>query len=307
MGRALTFLACVLLLLAGSAAFATVHTIEVTQGAFDPATVSIAPRDTVQWVSVSGSYQVVSLPESPKQWASPVLDEPGETFELQFTFYDGPGPFPFEAQPDGGSMTGEILTYDECAASADINGDGIPLTVADMVYLLRVLNGEYAWPHNLYEADLNGDCIIDGGDVYMYNLYFEQGLGVFPIFPVPTCCYPDTVVGACCLGDSCSVRAPVNCDALGGEYLGDGTNCPTDNNPCEGCCVGTTGNIDGDPDDKVNVADLSRFVCWMWGLCDPPPCPEEADVNADGGFDITDITYLVAYLFGGGGPLPPCP
>jgi plastocyanin len=306
MGRLIFLLACVLVVLAAGSARGAVHTIEVMEWTFDPPNVTIGPGDTVRWISVSGSFQVLSSPELPKHWTSPVLDEPGETFELHFTFQDGPGPFPFEAMPNNGMMTGEVRTADTCWASGDINGDGIVLTVADMVYLLRVINGEFPWPDNLYQADLNGDCIIDGGDAYLLNLYFEQGFGVFPVFPVPTCCYPDTVVGACCIEDSCSVRAPIHCDSLGGEYLGHGTNCPLDNNPCV-CCVGLTGNVDGDPDDMVNISDLTRFVCWIWGDCEAPTCLEEADINADGTIDILDVTYLASYLFGSGPPPPPCP
>lgn len=306
MGRLVFLLACVLVVLAAGSAFATIQIIEVMEWLFNPSQVTIAPGDTVRWISVSGSFQVMSLPESPKQWTSPILDEPGEFFEVQFTHNDGPGPFPFTSEPDGGSMLGSIVTADTCWATGDVNGDGIVLTVSDMVYLMRVLNRDLPWPENLYQLDLNGDCIIDGGDLYLLNLFFEQGLSVFPVYPIPTCCYPDTVVGACCIGDSCSIWAPIHCDSLGGEYLGHGTNCPLDDNPCI-CCVGTTGNVDGDPDDAVNVNDLTRFVCWIWGICAPPPCLEEADLNADGSIDITDITYLVAYLFGYGAPPAVCP
>jgi hypothetical protein len=42
-----------------------------------------------------------------------------------------------------------------------------------------------------------------------------------------------------------------------------------------------------------------------------PPCPEEGNIDgltgAGGPIDVTDLTYLVAYLFSGGPPPPPCP
>ena len=115
---------------------------------------------------------------------------------------------------------------DTCYASFDINDDGIVLTVADLVHLLRHWAGGYPPVDSLYKADLNGDCIVDGNDVDMLNCFFTYGIApCFPEWPVPTCCDPLTVIGACCLGDSCSMRTELHCAEIGGEYLGDGTKC----------------------------------------------------------------------------------
>ncbi len=45
-------------------------------------------------------------------------------------------------------------------------------------------------------------------------------------------------VGACCVGTVCSVTTAVDCDAAGGTYLGDGTDCGPPN-PCESGCTHT--------------------------------------------------------------------
>ena len=53
--------------------------------------------------------------------------------------------------------------------------------------------------------------------------------------PAPPACVP---TGACCLGESCMVMTPADCDAQNGFYLGDLTTCgdtPADN-PCVGAC-----------------------------------------------------------------------
>ena len=39
----------------------------------------------------------------------------------------------------------------------------------------------------------------------------------------------------------------------------------------------------------------------------PPACFEEGNVNGSGGIDITDLTYLVSYMFRNGPPPVPCP
>jgi len=67
------------------------------------------------------------------------------------------------------------------------------------------------------------------------------------------------------------------------------------------------GNVNGDPLDAINVADLTYSVNYIFFGGPVPPCFEEADVNADLGINVADIVYLVNYLFFGGPPPAPCP
>ena len=300
-----------LCLLLAPAASATIHYISMEDFVFDPPSPTIAPGDTVRWVLVSGTHSTTSDPESPKQWDSGPMSTPGQTFDVVFTLADGPGPFPYHSSVDVGIMYGTIFTYEECAAAADINGDGITLTVADLVHLLRILNGDVPVPDNVYQADLNGDCVIDHGDAEVLDCYFVYGMMCFDgVFPVPTCCYPSTVVGACCLGDSCSIRSEGNCIDMGGEYLGDGTDCEGAS-PCD-CCVGIRGNVDGDELDEITVSDLTCLVEYMFCMIEPwfccqPDCEEEADIDGNDSIDISDLTYFVNYLFQNGPEPAPCP
>lgn len=75
------------------------------------------------------------------------------------------------------------------------------------------------------------------------------------------------------------------------------------------CCVGIRGNVNSDPDDLVNVADLTFLVAYLFSGGQQPGCWSEGDVNGDIGnqINIADLTFLVAYLFSGGSPPPECP
>ncbi|HWR82238.1 MAG TPA: choice-of-anchor B family protein [Candidatus Deferrimicrobium sp.] len=67
------------------------------------------------------------------------------------------------------------------------------------------------------------------------------------------------------------------------------------------CCVGIRGNVDGDPADEINVADVVSLVSYLFQSGPFPPCGEEANVDgsAAGAVTVADLTYLVAYLFNG--------
>ncbi len=73
------------------------------------------------------------------------------------------------------------------------------------------------------------------------------------------------------------------------------------------CCTGTRGNVDGDLLDKINVDDLTYLVDFLFFGDSAPPCPEEANVDADGGINVADLIYLVDYLFFDGPAPAPCP
>ncbi len=307
MRRSLTVSAVVLSVLVGGTVFGTIHHIDILDFVFDPPSPVVAPGDTVRWTLVQGVHTTTSLPESPKQWDSGIMDVVGQTFDVAFGRADRPGPFPYYSTMDEAIMDGVISFADTCWAAGDVDGDGSVLSVADMVMVTRILSGDLPYPDNLYQIDLNGDCVIDDGDAEMWECYFVYGLSCFVNgYPVPTCCFPDTVVGACCLGDSCSVRSEANCQGIGGEYLGDGTTCGGDN-PCD-CCVGMRGNVDGDPDDLVNVSDLTFFVTALFACqFDCFPCELEADIDGSDSVNVADLTYLVAYLFFAGPEPVPCP
>lgn len=78
-------------------------------------------------------------------------------------------------------------------------------------------------------------------------------------------------------------------------------------------CTGTRGNINGDPDEVVNICDIQYLIDHLFAVpTGPKPiCPLEANANGDDyeQVNISDVNYLVDYLFGSppGPAPPPCP
>jgi len=76
------------------------------------------------------------------------------------------------------------------------------------------------------------------------------------------------------------------------------------------CCMGPMrGNVDYDPGDAIDISDLVYLVDFMFNGGPEPPCFEEADIDGSGAapIDISDLVYLVDYMFTGGPPPMPCP
>jgi len=75
------------------------------------------------------------------------------------------------------------------------------------------------------------------------------------------------------------------------------------------CCIGIRGNANADVSESINISDITYLVSYCFGGGSQPPCSEEGNANGDieGAINISDITYLVAYCFGGGPEPPACP
>ena len=79
------------------------------------------------------------------------------------------------------------------------------------------------------------------------------------------------------------------------------------------CCVGPMrGNVDNDPGDVIDISDLVYLVDYMFTGGPAPTCWPEANIDGVGpdnssGIDISDLVYLVDYMFNDGPAPPPCP
>jgi hypothetical protein len=203
---------------------------------------------------------------------------------------------------------------DICYATGDINDDHINLGVADLAALISYVNRtnpNMLPPKDLWQCDLNADGKIDQGDIDILKLYFIVGLSAFPVYPVPVDCCPDTIRAACCEAKGCYVRHKDNCNSPGATFLPSVSMCVPD--PCPKCLGIMRGNANYDLNDKVNVADVTYLLSWLFGIPSgpAPACIFEANANGDAGekVNVTDVTYLLTYLFGipAGPPPPACP
>jgi uncharacterized repeat protein (TIGR01451 family) len=73
------------------------------------------------------------------------------------------------------------------------------------------------------------------------------------------------------------------------------------------CCNHDGIRGDANYDSKLNVTDVTYLVAYLKGLGPEPSCEEEGDVDGSGSMNVADVTYLVAYLKGLGPQPPACP
>lgn len=75
--------------------------------------------------------------------------------------------------------------------------------------------------------------------------------------------------------------------------------------PATGCCSGSTGNVDGDAGGEVSLSDLIYLVNYIFLGGPTPACRAAANVDGDNAclLDLSDLIYLVNYVFLGG-PAP---
>ena len=130
-----------------------------------------------------------------------------------------------------------------------------------------------------------------------------------------------------CVLDNCpSVFNPGQEDGDSDDIGNVCDNCPDDYNPdqadedddgigdvCEDCCLPPIrGNVDYDPGDAIDISDLVYLVDYMFTSGPEPVCWSEANVDGNGpdhssGIDISDLVYLVDYMFNGGPEPVACP
>lgn len=68
---------------------------------------------------------------------------------------------------------------------------------------------------------------------------------------------------------------------------------------CREGCIGITGNINGDPNDDIDIVDAVHFINYMFNISPAyePHCMSEADIDGSGEIDVSDLVQLLDYMF----------
>lgn len=236
-----------------------------------------------------------------------------------FTVSAGSHTFKWSYTKDGSQSTGsdcgwiDFITMPEVIADDDWDNDGITNTLDNC-----------PTKGNPAQEDFDLDGLGDSCDncIIVANANQQDSDG-------------DTVGDVCdnCIATSNSLQEDTDGDAVGDscdncyahinplqedidvDAVGDSCdNCLNDYNPDQAdgdedgigdACDFICGDVSGDGNGP-NIADLTYLVAYLFGGGPPPPDMQTADINGSGGDpNIADLTYLVAYLFGGG-PDPIC-
>ncbi len=109
-------------------------------------------------------------------------------------------------------------------------------------------------------------------------------------------------VGACCMGESCSVTTQSSCEGMGGEFLGAGTDCM--DNPCAivaACCLGGDICQEFTEEQCMLAGGVFQGVDMMGApiSCDSMPCEAPGTLctaDLDGNFmvDLDDFSIFIA-------------
>lgn len=227
------------------------------------------------------------------------------------------------------------FNIEEQIANSDVNADGLTLSFNDLAFLNLVMMGyiepiwnkagsivdtaviiqdttdnslSVSWSSELSLLFLTFNGLVEPSlydSSALYVLWHQDGNSAMMISPDLTDGEDIQMISTGFLmnytGDGLLVSAQVGYDGV--------TPVPTVVQVGQGtpCCV-DRGNINHDPTGALDISDLVYIVTFMFNLGPPPPCSGEADVNGDGlgGVDIADLVYLVDYMFNGGPAPVPC-
>jgi hypothetical protein len=122
-----------------------------------------------------------------------------------------------------------------------------------------------------------------------------------------TSCPASAPTGCCCLPDGTCIQTTADkCHMAGGVYAGNGVLCPGTMSGTP-CCIGSSGNIDCDPDGGTDISDLSALIDGLYISLTEMCCDQANDVDKDGNVDISDLSALIDRLYISFAPLQLCP
>ncbi len=176
------------------------------------------------------------------------------------------------------------------------------------------LNGAFNTPGSVFDYSFN-DSMIYIADYYsfmilegiQYECFTDSDLDGFGDLasPLNTITLGDCFMNGVSNSDDCDDNDPSIYPGAP-EINDDGI----DQN-CDGvdatCCVNSRGNVDGDVLDQTDISDLVFLVAFMFQGGAEPPCVSEGNVDGSNGIDISDLVMIVDFMFAGGLPPAVCP
>jgi len=237
-----------------------------------------------------------------------------------YVFFSGPGPYPItEATANADYILVSDVTNGQFGWSvdmiSDVDGDGAnDLAVGAMGW-----NGLTGWA-DIYSGQTGG---------LLYTIAGEHGDDWFGRDLAGNGDYDNDGVNDLIIG--CPAYALEGTDTTGrisiyllGDSDADGIltgcdNCPVDYNPdqtdtdgdgigdaCDAFCCANRGDVDHSGP-GVDISDLVYLVDYMFTGGPAAPCSDEANIDGTGELDIADLVYLVDYMFSGGPAPMACP
>ena len=200
----------------------------------------------------------------------------GGTWAVDFTYTT---PFGLAPSPDDGGFPDIQVT--ECP----VTGSGTITSPTNDVFALEGYCGSHPFAFQFGDEDGSGHRGFDGlsGWGWLNHSGEPHQASSDWIFTAVLKHPPELCpTGACCFDDddfTCTIIGQAECDALGGEYQGDDTEC--DPNPCipTGACCFSDGSCSVQSEADCNTAGGDYFGDDT--SCDPNPCPQPGDVCAD--------------------------
>jgi len=178
-----------------------------------------------------------------------------------------------------------------------------------MVLFQEGLGSMQTWEAHVTGSDEDSLGFLTFANEECLEAGFEGTAYVLTIGPIDAAYAGDTI----CI-DSCWHRPRHGWRwGVGGYHIPswDGSHCFEVASSC--CVPPTRGNVDmlSGPGGDVDVSDLTFLVAYLFTGGPTPPCIEEGNVDGitgvGGPIDVSDLTHLVAYLFTSG-PVPvACP
>ncbi len=210
-------------------------------------------------------------------------------------------------------------------ANSDVNADSIPLSYRDLFYLVKVLAGDFSPMPNsratdtvtaVFTQDLGAKSVRVASPHSLAGGWLRFHGEIIPTFQtavigewIQTASFVNGVTRVLILteADSCLANDDIWFTYQGEGVLfdvetGDLHNTPIRNQLAFQGASASCGDINLVP--QISISDVVYLIQYIFAAGPPPPDLTSVDVNCDSTTSVADAVYLVNYIFAGG--LAPC-